>query len=38
MFEFVGIPQEDAVRVNRLVSAKLPMRIKLVIREEQEAF
>lgn len=38
MFEFVGIPQEDAKHVNKLVSAKLPIKVKLVIREEQEAF
>ncbi len=38
MFEFVGIDTPHARRVTKLVSAKLPMRVKLVLREEQEAF
>jgi len=37
MFEFVGVDLVEAKRVMRLVSAKLPIKIKLVTRKEQEA-
>jgi large subunit ribosomal protein L16 len=37
MFEFNGIDETKAMQVTRLVSAKLPMRIKLQTRVEQEA-
>jgi large subunit ribosomal protein L16 len=37
MFEFNGIDETKAMEVTRLVSAKLPMRIKLQTRVEQEA-
>lgn len=38
MFEFVGVGNTDAAKISYLVSAKLPMRVKLVAREEQEVF
>lgn len=37
MFEFNGIDETRALQVTRLVSAKLPMRVKLQSRSEQEA-
>jgi large subunit ribosomal protein L16 len=37
MFEFNGIQETQAQKVMKLVSAKLPMRIRLQTREEQEA-
>jgi large subunit ribosomal protein L16 len=37
MFEFNGIDETKALQVTRLVSAKLPMRVKLQSRVEQEA-
>ncbi|HOI24618.1 MAG TPA: 50S ribosomal protein L16 [Caldisericia bacterium] len=37
MFEFNGVDESKAMEVTRLVSAKLPMRIKLQTRVEQEA-
>jgi len=36
MFEFVGVDLTVAQRVCKLVSAKMPMRVKLVTRQEQE--
>ena len=37
LFEYEGVSLESATRISRLVSAKLPMKIKLITREEQEA-
>ena len=37
LYEFIGVTEEEAKRVANLVSAKLPIKIKLVPRSEQEA-
>lgn len=37
LYEFIGVNDEEARRVTNLVSAKLPIKIKLVSRSEQEA-
>ena len=37
LFEFVGVDNDMATAISKLVSAKLPMQTKLVSREEQEA-
>ena len=37
MFEFIGVDLTEAKRVTHLVSGKLPIKIKLVTRKEQEA-
>lgn len=37
LYEFIGVTEEEAKRVANLVSAKLPIKIKLVSRSEQEA-
>lgn len=37
LYEFIGVTEEEAKRVANLVSAKLPIKIKLVTRSEQEA-
>ena len=36
MFEFTGVDEATAQRITELVSAKLPMRIKLLTRKAQE--
>lgn len=37
LFEFIGVNEEEARIVSNLVSAKLPIKVKLVTRSEQEA-
>jgi large subunit ribosomal protein L16 len=37
LYEFIGVTEEEAKRVANLVSAKLPIKIRLVTRSEQEA-
>ena len=37
LYEFTGVDEAKALEVARLISAKLPMRIKLQTRAEQEA-
>jgi len=37
LYEFTGVSEEKAKRVTDLVSAKLPIKVKLVTRSEQEA-
>ncbi len=37
MFEFNGVDEARAQKVTRLISAKLPLKVRLQTREEQEA-
>ncbi len=37
IFEFIGVSEDEAKTVANLVSAKLPIKVKLATRREQEA-